>query len=184
MVIIHTVHPVARHCTTWTMRCKTSIYIQGVSGGKVSILGDHSIGHSTQRKCICACVQFRTVSETELFHCTITELLIRKRYYVPFLILICIDKVGTVYLVYIIHFRKFHRGNQYTVRLVWGERVSMFGICEDVPYFSQNSYIVSMNSHNGQLTLHTDSHAAGKGNTGHQIQTTVQWNSCLGNRSE
>jgi hypothetical protein len=43
------------------------IYIQGVPGGKVSIQGGHSIGHSKQkRKCICTCVLFRTVSEIEL----------------------------------------------------------------------------------------------------------------------
>jgi hypothetical protein len=62
------------------------------------------MGHSTQ-KCICTCVVFRTVSEIQLFHCTVPELLIRKRYYVLFLIPVFIviysssDKVGAVYLV-------------------------------------------------------------------------------------
>jgi hypothetical protein len=38
------------------------------------------------KKCTCTCVLFRTVSETELFHCGVPKLLITKRYYVPFLI--------------------------------------------------------------------------------------------------
>jgi hypothetical protein len=59
--------------------------IRGVQGGKVNILGGHSIGHSKQ-KCICTCVLFRTISEIELFHCTVPKLFIRERYYVLFLI--------------------------------------------------------------------------------------------------
>jgi hypothetical protein len=50
--------------------CKPSSFIQDVPGGKVNILGDHSIGHSTQ-KSVYARVLFRTVSEIELFHCTV-----------------------------------------------------------------------------------------------------------------
>jgi hypothetical protein len=37
---------------------------------KVNILGGHNIGTSKQ-KCICTCVLFWTVSEIELFHCTL-----------------------------------------------------------------------------------------------------------------
>ncbi len=37
---------------------------------------------------------------------------------------------------------------------------SIFGICEDVRYFAQLSYNVIINSHNGQLTLHTDLYAS------------------------
>jgi hypothetical protein len=51
---------------------------------------------------------------------------------------------------------------------------SIFGICEDVRHFSQHSYNVITNSHNGQLTLHADSHAGGKDNIGRQIHTTAQ----------
>jgi hypothetical protein len=36
----------------------------------------------SKNKCICTCVLFRTVSEIELFHCTVPEMLVRKRYYV------------------------------------------------------------------------------------------------------
>jgi hypothetical protein len=43
--------------------------IEDVRGGKVNILGGHSISHSKQ-KCICACVLFRKVFEIELVHCT------------------------------------------------------------------------------------------------------------------
>jgi hypothetical protein len=35
---------------------------------------------------MCTCVLFRTVSEVELFHCTVPKLLIGKRYYVLFVI--------------------------------------------------------------------------------------------------
>jgi hypothetical protein len=46
--------------------CKvhTKYLIYSVPRGKVNILGSHSIGHYT-------CVLFRTVSEIELFHCTL-----------------------------------------------------------------------------------------------------------------
>jgi hypothetical protein len=46
-----------------------------------------------KQKFICTCVLFRTVSEIELFHCTVPNLLIRKRYYVLFLILVFIVHV-------------------------------------------------------------------------------------------
>jgi hypothetical protein len=39
------------------------------------------------------CVLFRTVSEIELFHYTVPKLLIRKRYYVLFLIPVFIVQV-------------------------------------------------------------------------------------------
>jgi hypothetical protein len=45
---------------------ETVQYIQDVPGGKVSIQGGHSIGHSKQKH-----VLFRTVSEIELLHCTL-----------------------------------------------------------------------------------------------------------------
>jgi hypothetical protein len=41
--------------------------------------------------------------------------------------------------------------------------ISIFGICEDVRHFSQHSYNVTINSHSGQLTLHTNSHASDSG---------------------
>jgi hypothetical protein len=51
---------------------------------------------------------------------------------------------------------------------------SIFGICENVRHFSQHSNNAAISSHNGQLTLHTDSHAGGKDNIGRQIQSIVQ----------
>jgi hypothetical protein len=49
----------------------TRLHIQGVPRESVNILGGHSIGHSKpKKKCICTCVLFWTVSETELFRCT------------------------------------------------------------------------------------------------------------------
>jgi hypothetical protein len=64
-----------------------------VPGGKANILGSHNIGHSKQKKCICTCFLFRTVSEIELFHRTVPKLFIRKRYYVLFLIPVFIAHV-------------------------------------------------------------------------------------------
>jgi hypothetical protein len=68
-------------------------YIQDVPGGKVNILGGHSIGRSKQKKCVYTCALFRTVSNIELFHSTVPKLLIRKRFYALFLILVFIIQV-------------------------------------------------------------------------------------------
>jgi hypothetical protein len=43
------------------------------------------------------------------------------------------------------------------------QHISIFGICEDVRRFSQHSYNVTINSHNGKLTLNTDSRASDGG---------------------
>jgi hypothetical protein len=52
-----------------------------------------SIIVSKEKKRICTCVLFRTVSQIELFHCTVPKLLIRKRYYVLFLMPVFIVQV-------------------------------------------------------------------------------------------
>jgi hypothetical protein len=39
------------------------------------------------------------------------------------------------------------------------QHISIFSICEDMRQFSQHSCNVIVNSHNSQLTLHTDEHA-------------------------
>jgi hypothetical protein len=41
-------------------------------------------------------------------------------------------------------------------------------MCDDVQHFSQHSYNVTINSHNGQMTLHTDSHASDGGAVGRE----------------
>jgi hypothetical protein len=51
----------------------TSIHV--IPGAKVNILGGHSIGHSKQETVYVRYVLFRTVSEIELFHCTVPKLL-------------------------------------------------------------------------------------------------------------
>ena len=64
------------------------------------------------------------------------------------------------------------------------QHIIIFGICEDVRHFQQHSYIVNINSHNGQLTLHTDSHAPysgavrrdGRTILGAKIETPLKWN--------
>jgi hypothetical protein len=72
---------------------RSSLCTQSVPGGKVNILGSHSIGSFKLKRCICICVLFRTVSEVELFHCTVPKLLIRKIYYVLFLTQVFIIEV-------------------------------------------------------------------------------------------
>jgi hypothetical protein len=52
----------------------------------------HSIGHCKQ-KSVCVRVPFRMVSEIELSHCIVTKILIRKRYYILFLIPVFIAQV-------------------------------------------------------------------------------------------
>jgi hypothetical protein len=79
----------------------TSLGIVGlhkhIPGGKVNILGGNSIGHSKQ-KCICTCVLFRTVSEVELFHCTVHCTLYRRatRHVLP-RVAKCIDVDGEIF---------------------------------------------------------------------------------------
>ena len=90
---------------------------EDVPGGKVNILGGHSICYSKQ-KCLCAHVLFRTVSEIELFECTTAKLLIRKRYYVYVLFLIPVFIVHVTGLVQFMNVRKFHRQHQCTLQLV------------------------------------------------------------------
>jgi hypothetical protein len=68
------------------------ILIQSVPGGRISILGGHSICHSKQM-CMYTCAVFRTISDIELFHCTVPKLFIRNRYYVLFLISVFIVQV-------------------------------------------------------------------------------------------
>jgi hypothetical protein len=69
------------------------------------------------------------------------------------------------------------------VRATYSEQyISIFGVCEDVQHFLKRSYNVIVNSHDGQLMLHTDSHASDSGAVRREgrtmmdakIQTTVQ----------
>jgi hypothetical protein len=77
----------------------------GVPGGKIHILEGHSI-HS-KKKFVYTYVLFRTVSQIELFHCTVPKLLIRKRYYGLFLIPVFIVQVIT--LVQFIQYNTFSK---------------------------------------------------------------------------
>jgi hypothetical protein len=53
------------------------------------------------------------------------------------------------------------------------QHISIFGICEDVWHFSQHSYNVTVNSHNGQLMLHADSHATDSGTVQREGRTIL-----------
>jgi hypothetical protein len=48
------------------------------------------------------------------------------------------------------------------------QHISIFGNCEEGWHFSQQSYNVTINSHNNQLMLHTNSHAS-------DLQTVAQY---------
>jgi len=69
--------------------------IKEIPERNVHILGGHIIGHSKQKNCTCNCAPFQTVSEIELFHCTVTKLLLN-RYCVLFLISVFIVQVTKV----------------------------------------------------------------------------------------
>jgi hypothetical protein len=43
------------------------------------------------------------------------------------------------------------------------QHISIFSICKDVWHFSEHSYNVTINSHYGQLMLHTGSHGSDSG---------------------
>jgi hypothetical protein len=60
--------------------------LYGVSQEEKSIFWEVTVSVILSKKYICTCVLFRTVSEIELFHCTVPKLLIRKTYYLRFLI--------------------------------------------------------------------------------------------------
>ena len=101
----------------WGIMPSTSTLTQSVPGGNVCILGGHSIGHSKQ-KFICTFVLFRTVSEIELFHCTVAKLLI-KRYCLLFPISVFIVQVTKlVQFTQYCTFSKIPRQHQCTIQLV------------------------------------------------------------------
>jgi hypothetical protein len=110
----------------------------------------------------------------KLFHSTVAKLSIRKRYYWE----LCLIPVFIVQVTKMVQFTQCNTFSKIPpstsmhfatcVRATY----SVFGICGDI----RHSYNVSINSHNGQLTLHTNSHAGGKDNIGRQIHTTAQWN--------
>ena len=172
------------------------MYIQGVPGGNVNILGGHCIGHSKQKKCMCTCGLLWTVSDIELFHFTVAKLLI-KRYYVSFLISVFIAfKWKCWYRLPTVHFRKFQSQHQCTLQLVWGH--GMLLVCILTFLYAGDNINYETELFVSCIHLHPpidDSHwftcfiqwrsAAGvKDNIGRQIQTPVQWKLYLGNRSE
>ena len=101
-------------CWVHLSNTPTNAHIQGVPGGKVNILGGHSIGHS-KLKCL-----YEHVSYSERFpRCTTAKLLKRKRYYVYVLFLIPVFIVQVTELVqFVINVRKFHRQHQCTLQPV------------------------------------------------------------------
>jgi hypothetical protein len=68
----------------------------------------------SKKKCIYTCVLFRTVSDIELFDCTVRKWLIRKRFYVLFLI-----------PVFIVQVKKL-------VQFIWYNIFSRIPPCEDM----------------------------------------------------
>jgi hypothetical protein len=111
------------------------VFLQGVPRGKTNILVGYSMGHSKQ-KCVYVRVLFRKVSEIEPFHCTVPKLLIRRRYYVLFLISVFIVQVTK--LVQFTLYSTFSKippsTSMHSVTRVRTAH-SIFGICEDVRHF-------------------------------------------------
>jgi hypothetical protein len=64
-----------------------------VNAREVDVLYRVSQGERPEFWEVTVSVLFRTVSEIQLFHCTVPKLLIRKRYYVLFLISVFIVQV-------------------------------------------------------------------------------------------
>jgi hypothetical protein len=102
------------------MQKNTNIHLQDNSklysdpGGKVNILGGRSIGHSKQKS-----VYGHVSYLTELFHYTVPNLLIRKRYYILFLIpVFTVQVTKLVQSTYNNTFQKFHHKHHRTLQLV------------------------------------------------------------------
>jgi hypothetical protein len=81
-------------CTVVRNRISSKITVFAayrVSQEERSILWEVIVSVILSKNCICTCVLFWTVSEIELFHCTVPKLLIRKRYYkyISILVLKC-----------------------------------------------------------------------------------------------
>jgi hypothetical protein len=70
---IHERESSTANSVTCLSRSDSHAVMQSVPGGKVDILGGHSIGHSKKTR-----VLFRTVSEIELLHCTLHCTLYRR----------------------------------------------------------------------------------------------------------
>ena len=104
-------------------------YIQGISEGKINILGGYSIGHSKQKRYMNMCPIPNGFRDRVIWMQT-AKLLIRKRYYEYVLFLISVFIVQVTELVqFIINVRKFHRQHQCTLRLVWGHGVLFVWMC-------------------------------------------------------
>jgi hypothetical protein len=61
--------------------------------GETSIFCEVIVLVSLKQKIVSICVLLRTVSEIEVFHCTVAKLLIRKRCYVLFLLSVFVVQV-------------------------------------------------------------------------------------------
>jgi hypothetical protein len=69
--------------TVVSLRTPTKVY--RLSQNERSIFWEVIVLVILSKNCIHTCALFQTVSEIELFHCTVPKLLIRKRHYVQFL---------------------------------------------------------------------------------------------------
>jgi hypothetical protein len=96
-------------------------------------MGGHSTGHFKQ-KSVYVRVLFQTVSEIELFHCTVPKLSIRKRYYVPFLIPMFIVQVTKL-----VQFTYIFENFTVTISVLCNS-------CEDMACCSSVQYTVQWNS--------------------------------------
>jgi hypothetical protein len=87
---------IVTYCNVHNMvkiRTQYILNIEDVPGGKVNILGGHSIGHSKEKILYVHVSYSERFLRRELFHCTFPKTLIRKRYHVLFLISVLIVQV-------------------------------------------------------------------------------------------
>jgi hypothetical protein len=117
------VHPYSEH-----------LRVYSVSHEERSVFWEVVLTVTLSKKCICARALFRAVSEIELFHRTVADLLIRKRYYLLFLISVFVVQMTKLYSLHsTIHFRKFHRQHQCILQLVGGYGVFIVEVNLDIP---------------------------------------------------
>jgi hypothetical protein len=98
-----------------------AILIYRMSQVEKSVFWEVILSVIWRKKCICTCVLFRTVSEIELFHCTVRKIDILRS--VSNTGIHCSSYKIWYSLLSTIHFQKFHRQHQRILQLVWGHGV-------------------------------------------------------------
>jgi hypothetical protein len=90
------------------------------------------------KKYVCTCVLFRTVSEGEVFQCTVPKLLTRKKHYVLFLIQVFIVQVTKV-----VHFTQYNTFSKIppSTSMHFAARVRIWRVCSSVQCTEKYLYL-------------------------------------------